>query len=86
MASTHPIIEYYHGAVFMDSGGYRMLVKTMQAQPPTQEEVRLQGAGQGDSEDLAAAAVKRVAQAGLPCLQKSSALGVGGVPAGGQHE
>lgn len=40
MAYIHPLIEYYRGAVFMDSGGYRQLVKNMQAQPPEPEEVR----------------------------------------------
>ena len=36
----HPCIDYYRGAVFMDSGGYRQLLRNMEARPPAQEEVR----------------------------------------------
>lgn len=52
----HPLIDYYRGAVFMDKGGYRLVLKEMRAYRPTLDEVRkhdafgLGGAGRsGDS-------------------------------------
>ncbi|KAG2425176.1 hypothetical protein HXX76_013930 [Chlamydomonas incerta] len=50
----HPCIDYYRGAVFMDSGGYRQLLRNTQARPPSQEEIQLmnQYFGIHDDEDL----------------------------------
>ncbi|KXZ47232.1 hypothetical protein GPECTOR_37g238 [Gonium pectorale] len=35
----HPCIDYYRGALFMDTGGYRQLLKNMEARAPTDEEI-----------------------------------------------
>lgn len=39
--ATHPCLDYYLGAIFMDRGGYKQLCDNMQATPPTRDEVRL---------------------------------------------
>lgn len=36
---THPVLDYYTGAVFMDRGGYKQLVDNLKAHPPTPDEV-----------------------------------------------
>ncbi len=41
--NQHPCIEYYRGALFMDMGGYRVLLKNLEARPPTDDEVELMG-------------------------------------------
>jgi len=38
---THPVIDYYTGAIFMDQGGYKKLLENLAANPPSQDEVRL---------------------------------------------
>ena len=35
----HPLLDYYHGAAFMDRGGYRRLVRSLKAHPPEQLQV-----------------------------------------------
>ncbi|GLI60139.1 hypothetical protein VaNZ11_002211 [Volvox africanus] len=35
----HPSIDYYRGALFMDMGGYRVLLRNLEARPPTDEEI-----------------------------------------------
>lgn len=46
---THPVLDYYTGALFMDSGGYRALLDSLKASPPTRDEVggALGGGGGG---------------------------------------
>jgi hypothetical protein len=39
----HPCIDYYRGAVFMDSGGYRSLLRNLAAHQPEQHEVSAGG-------------------------------------------
>ncbi|GLC65579.1 hypothetical protein PLESTF_000315000 [Pleodorina starrii] len=38
-STQHPCTEYYRGVLFMDMGGYRVLLKNLEAPPPTDEEV-----------------------------------------------
>ncbi|GIM06762.1 hypothetical protein Vretimale_11029 [Volvox reticuliferus] len=40
ISHQHPSIDYYRGALFMDMGGYRVLLRNLEARPPTDEEVR----------------------------------------------
>lgn len=40
LRDTHPVQDYYTGAIFMDRGGYKQLLDNMAAHPPTQDEVR----------------------------------------------
>eukprot|EP00798_Chlamydomonas_sp_ICE-L_P026011 gene26011-11707_t len=35
----HPLIDYYKGALFMDRGGYKKLIKAKEENPPAEEEI-----------------------------------------------
>ena len=37
--SEHPLLDYYRGAMFMDKGGYKLLLKNLEARKPGLEEV-----------------------------------------------
>ncbi|EFJ47851.1 hypothetical protein VOLCADRAFT_91473 [Volvox carteri f. nagariensis] len=39
VSAQHPSIDYYRGALFMDMGGYRVLLRNLEARPPTEEEI-----------------------------------------------
>jgi hypothetical protein len=41
VSPTHPLLEYYRGAAFMDQGGYRRLVRSIRARPPDPKAVRI---------------------------------------------
>ncbi|GFR42771.1 hypothetical protein Agub_g3732, partial [Astrephomene gubernaculifera] len=47
----HPCIDYYRGALFMDTGGYRQLLKNMEARPPTDDEISRMNQYYGIHED-----------------------------------
>jgi hypothetical protein len=45
--NAHPLLSYYHGATYMESGGYRQLQMNEMEQPPAPQEVGREGSGLG---------------------------------------